>query len=409
MAATVSSTTTTTTTTPPSRLPPLASRQSIAGDADEGDPEQLFNVGVRATTKIHAKYPYPKTALTHPRICVASVEGGIGAGKTTWLDRVIAAIKTGRYGANLHVVLAKEPVETWQNIGVFERFLSNQKRWAAYFQNLTYATRVIEWDRAYEEALDIVKSDAGARVIVLLERSPFSDRYFFAELQHEMGNIDDVEWAAYMLWFVFWCRVAPSTIDFCLWLKTDVAEAVKRMKIRDRKGENDAYDDSYLRQLHGKHEQHMGAAFCEAPVVHLDGNLPFHQDDDVLHAMCLTLMEHVERTLQSRCHTTVAAAAATTPTAAAAATAVEEAMPDVSFSSSSSSSPAASSSPPASRIIATDASAVDLGTYVEDRLSADLHVSRRRTAVKKDDDDDDDDNVSDVVADSADGLTLTIA
>jgi deoxyadenosine/deoxycytidine kinase len=240
----------------------------------------------------------PSMAESHERIVVVATDGGIGAGKTTYIKRVITWVRETH--PHMRVVHVEEPLELWEKTGIFQAFLKDQRKWAAPFQNFTYVTRIMWWHMRWQEALKIVEEDSEARVLMILERSPYSDKYFFAEKLNEDGMIDDMEMCLYNLWFSFWSKCMPAVVDFGVWIDTSQEEAIRRVRERDRTGE-EAYDPAYLLALDAKHRKHLsGGMFCGIPVMRVDGDKPFHECNMVVQQMGQALLARMHQSFEER-------------------------------------------------------------------------------------------------------------
>jgi deoxyadenosine/deoxycytidine kinase len=241
----------------------------------------------------------PSMIDSHERIVVVSTDGGIGAGKTTYIERVISWVRETH--PHISVVHVEEPLEElWKKTGIFQAFLRDQPKWAAHFQNFTYVTRIMWWYMRWQEALEIVKKDSEARVLMILERSPYSDKYFFAEKLNEDGLISDMEMCLYNLWFSFWSKCMPAVVDFGVWIDTSQEEAIRRVRERDRDGEK-AYDPAYLLALDAKHRKHLsGGMFCGIPVMRVDGDKPFHECNMVVQQMGQALLARMHQSFEER-------------------------------------------------------------------------------------------------------------
>ena len=123
-------------------------------------------------------------------VVVISIDGNIGAGKSTLLEAVRTAMP--------EVEVVVEPVAEWENLktadgkSLLAHFYDDSKRWGYTFQNCAILTRII----ALKNAIKTTKK----RVIVT-ERSVMTDRYVFAEMNRDCGNINELEWDLYMKWF----------------------------------------------------------------------------------------------------------------------------------------------------------------------------------------------------------------
>lgn len=171
-----------------------------------------------------------------PYFCV---EGGIGAGKSTFLKVV---------NTFLNAQVVYEPHTKWQDIGgenLLERFYEDTKRWAYTFQSYAFVTRVLEREKA---AL------INKHPFQILERSVFSDRYCFAKNCYELGLMTELEWKLYQEWFEWLVsNYMPKPSGF-IYLQTDPIVCYKRLLKRNRQEETNVTLE-YLQLLHDKHEK----------------------------------------------------------------------------------------------------------------------------------------------------------
>jgi len=190
---------------------------------------------------------------------IYSVDGNIGAGKTTFLEAVREKIP------GVHVVL--EPVGEWLRLkhsdgrSLLELFYADKKRWAYTFQNCAILTRL----NATREAIAALPADA----IVLTERSVLTDRYVFAEMLRASGDLDSLEWELYCKWFDAFAAALP--IEGIIYLSTDFGTAAQRIVKRARSGE-ERMEAHYLIALHNQHKRWVGST--KLPVLEICTDTP---------------------------------------------------------------------------------------------------------------------------------------
>ena len=172
---------------------------------------------------------------------VLSLDGNVGAGKSFLLDHIAKAFPD--------VEVVQEPVGEWMRLknaegkSLLELFYEDKRRWAYTFQNCAILTRL----RTIKEALETTKK----RVIVT-ERSVLTDRYVFAEMLRESGDIDALEWELYMNWFNTFTRDLP--MGGVIYLTTGVGTSAERIVQRGRHGEEHIPLD-YLSALDAQHHR----------------------------------------------------------------------------------------------------------------------------------------------------------
>ncbi|HEX2977604.1 MAG TPA: deoxynucleoside kinase [Candidatus Babeliales bacterium] len=176
----------------------------------------------------------------HKNPRVVSLEGNIGAGKSTFLKLVERA---------LSVQAIFEPHAKWQQVGgtenLLERFYADGQRWAYTFQTYAFVTRVMEQEAHARKSRYPVQ---------VLERSVFSDRYCFAKNAFEQGLMNALEWKLYQEWFSWLVDGYVAQPAGFIYLRTTPEVCYERLKKRNRSEERNVSLD-YLSTIHEKHEQ----------------------------------------------------------------------------------------------------------------------------------------------------------
>ena len=173
---------------------------------------------------------------------IVSVDSNIGSGKTTLLTILKAAMP------DVEVVL--EPVGEWMRLkdpatgkSLLELFYEDKKRWAYTFQNCAILTRL----RTIKAALA-----STTKRVILTERSVLTDRYVFAEMLRESGEITGLEWELYEMWYNTFAADLP--IRGVIYLTTGVGTSAGRIVTRGRAGEDHIPLD-YLAALDAQHHR----------------------------------------------------------------------------------------------------------------------------------------------------------
>jgi len=147
-----------------------------------------------------------------------SVEGGIGGGKTTFLECVIPHLfKEWDY------TLIPEPVEEWEESGILKRSYEDDNfKFAA--QCVFFTSRIRKFRQLYNPSSPLHIS----------ERSPFSDKLFWNV------NCNDPELhKAYMDMWVEWQNLLPiRKPTLFVYLNTSVDTCMRRMQERNREAES---------------------------------------------------------------------------------------------------------------------------------------------------------------------------
>lgn len=170
---------------------------------------------------------------------IISLDGNIGSGKTTLLGEI-------RDKVNVHVV--DEPVAQWtalknaEGTNLLELFYQDKKRWAYTFQNCAILTRLKNIKDAVE---------AGHKIIIT-ERSILTDKYVFAEMLRDAGDMDPLEWELYESWFDIFGKEYP--VNGIIYVSTNAYISKERIQIRNRIGEENI-NIEYLEALDIQHKK----------------------------------------------------------------------------------------------------------------------------------------------------------
>ena len=109
---------------------------------------------------------------------IYSIEGNIGAGKTTILKLIGKTFED--------VEFVEEPVSQWQNLGgmnLLEKFYEDPDRWGFSFEFYVMLSKL--------KAL--AKSAESPKPIIILERSLFSNKIFM-DISATLGKLNDLEY-----------------------------------------------------------------------------------------------------------------------------------------------------------------------------------------------------------------------
>jgi len=158
-----------------------------------------------------------------------AIAGNIGCGKTT-LTNMLAK----RYGWEPHF----EPVE---NNPYLSDYYADMKRWAFNIQ-------VFFLSKRYKDVLEIAASSKS----IVLDRTIFEDAYIFASNLHDMGMIDDRDYANYLSLF----ETMISTVrlpDLLIYIRSGIPNLVNQIQKRGREYEQSMRMD-FLQGLHEKYE-----------------------------------------------------------------------------------------------------------------------------------------------------------
>ena len=177
---------------------------------------------------------------------IISLDGNIGAGKSTLLSEIRKSIP------ELRVV--DEPVGQWTALkngtgkNLLELFYEDKKRWAYTFQNCAILTRL----KNIKEAVEDLDANGKGSQVILTERSVLTDKYVFAQMLRDSGDMDDLEWELYDSWFPIFSK--QHQVNGIIYLSTSSTTSKERIHIRNRQGE-DRIQLDYLNALDRQHKQ----------------------------------------------------------------------------------------------------------------------------------------------------------
>lgn len=190
-----------------------------------------------------------------------SIEGNIGAGKTTFINKIENLVNTNKFDKKICVL--REPVDIWTNVKnpktgetILQSFYRDSKTYAFPFQTLVFNTRLMEYKRILKENPDCD--------ILFCERSLESDSNIFAKMLYNDGLIDDMSYEIYK--HLYETSKHEFPIDKVVLLDIDHYECQKRIKQRAREGEEsipleylgkcDAYHMEWLNSYDSKKDDY---------------------------------------------------------------------------------------------------------------------------------------------------------
>ncbi len=182
---------------------------------------------------------------------IVVISGMIGVGKSSLCSKLCEKhCATGFY----------EPVESNPFLNPY---LQDHAKYSFGMQmNLLY-----ERTDAFEDA---VKASKRRGDLCVCDRSMYED-WAFADVQHELGYMDDLHFQCYEKWHKRFVDSMPLP-DLILYLKASLETIKQRQINRNRSGE-DCYDETYNRTLMNAYERLMPRLSCKCPVVEIDAEV----------------------------------------------------------------------------------------------------------------------------------------
>lgn len=183
------------------------------------------------------------------------VEGNIGSGKTTFLNRC---------ARNSKMEVLCEPIEAWQDVGgvnLLEKLYADPVTWGMTFQ--TYVTLTMLQTH--------VRSNGAA--VKVMERLIFSARHCFVESMRMEGTLNQGMYHVLQEWYDFIDEYHQVRADLIVYLRTTPAVAYQRLRERGR-NEEGGVTLHYLTRLHELHETWIEneRAHRSATIIVIDAN-----------------------------------------------------------------------------------------------------------------------------------------
>jgi deoxyadenosine/deoxycytidine kinase len=194
-----------------------------------------------------------KSVLT-PMPRILSLEGNIGAGKTTLIRKL-----QEKYSESKHILFLPEPVSFWQTFydsktkkNILELFYENPKKYAFSFQMLAFQSRY----ELLRTTIENIQKEGSAIDTIVMERSLDADYHIFAKTMFENGTLEETEWEIYR--FVTKERLAEFGVSGIIWLDVPATQCYQRVQERARTGEERVTLD-YLRSCEEAHREWLSA------------------------------------------------------------------------------------------------------------------------------------------------------
>lgn len=199
-----------------------------------------------------------------------SIDGNIGSGKSTLMGELELI-----FSDNKNIVFLKEPTKEWENITdengvtILQKFYENPSKYGFSFQIMAYISR-----------LKIMKEefDKNPKAIFITERSLFTDKFVFAKMLFDSGNIELVNYKIYLEWFNTFADEFP--VSKVIYVNTDPEICHHRIEKRSRTGESNIPIE-YLQNCHKYHNNMLDInsvdCVCKEQLV-LNGNIDIYEN-----------------------------------------------------------------------------------------------------------------------------------
>lgn len=201
------------------------------------------------------------------RPIIISLEGNIGAGKTTILEKLSQNLSSKEKSQQSQWVFLREPVHIWDTIRdakdqtMLSKFYKDPSKYCFAFQIMAYTTRLQELRR-------ILKENPHCKGVIC-ERSLDADKHIFAKMLHDDGTMEDILFDIYKRLFAE--NQNEFSLDGIIYLDVDPNICRSRISKRSRDGESDISID-YLNKCHQYHKDWMNTLPPEYSQLTLDVN-----------------------------------------------------------------------------------------------------------------------------------------
>jgi deoxyadenosine/deoxycytidine kinase len=218
------------------------------------------------------------------------VDGPIGGGKTTLLEKLIPALIR-----DYNTTFVKEDIDGMMQEGIFQLSQESPSRWNWTAQVLWFIKRT----KGFLEAWDGGAKDAE---IIVSERSILSDPIFMA-MQKDLGDLDDVrEPRWYSMVHETWMKlypIKPSLIVYCCpkgSLYDKVCICQERVKERNRPSEVERVTPEYSRVNIRHYQTRMGSEESPEgiPILHVDSRKNYRDDLKTSQSVTQRIIECIE-------------------------------------------------------------------------------------------------------------------
>jgi len=192
---------------------------------------------------------------------IISLEGNIGSGKSTFLEKMEYYFRE-----ESNIIFLQEPVKEWDKIKdadgntMLQKFYADQYKYSFSFQMMAYISRLALLKNTIKE---------NPNAVIITERSLFTDKLVFAKMLFDDNKIEDVNYSIYLNWFDTFAD--DFTLAGMIYLKTDPEICYERIHVRSRAGE-DVIPLEYLEKCDRYHNKMMHELSSDTKQLILNGN-----------------------------------------------------------------------------------------------------------------------------------------
>ena len=234
------------------------------------------------------------------RPLVVSIEGNIGAGKSTILDALKSRI-------NINGVFMQEPVNVWETVKdesnktILMKYYENPEKYAFPFQIMAYTTRL-------HALKSCIENNSNCDVIVC-ERSLEADKNIFAKMLYDDSMIECV---SYQIYNMLYNNTANAyRADAIIYMRADPKECLFRIHKRLRNGENNIsmeyleschkyYDEWLMAEHDGDHGGDHDRNNIPILVLDVNDNVDYNEDNGVGQKWILQISQFINGIIENK-------------------------------------------------------------------------------------------------------------
>jgi deoxyadenosine/deoxycytidine kinase len=186
--------------------------------------------------------------MSQSKVILVSFDGNIGSGKSTMMKKAHEFYRNSE-----NVIFAEEPVEKWKLIKdkngteMLKLFYQDQEKHAFKFQIMAFVSRLAG-------LREIVKANPDKNIVIITERSLYTDKEIFAKMLYDQGKMSDVEHQIYLTLFDEFA--SEFEVNKVVYIRTDPVKCHERIHLRAREGE-ELIPLAYLEECHKYHEEFL--------------------------------------------------------------------------------------------------------------------------------------------------------
>ena len=163
---------------------------------------------------------------------IYAIEGIPSAGKTTLLKGLRERNENQNASLSRKIIFVDEPLTLWerivdeQGVNLIVNYYKDIRKFAFPFQMAACISRYAALRKAVEE---------NPGDIIVMERSLLADRYVFATMLRDSGDIEQIHFRIYLEMYEIFAADYP--VNGVIFMNTSPEECHNRMRIRARPGE----------------------------------------------------------------------------------------------------------------------------------------------------------------------------